>query len=247
GSVWVVTAGPTLSHVDDGGEVVARRAMTGVDRGAYVKQIGSMLVVGGRASHLLTAPDPKVPAPASDDPAVTAFDAVSHEVRWQWGRGVTAHVLGEENGVLVVEVARGENLSLVALDFAGHQRWSTDLPTRTTADMTLRDGTVIVRTASAVAGYDARTGARRWTRVLGAAFPVGFDLGAQPSVGERVLLGTTTALVALDPATGRAVSYPLPTAGSVGAFWPYEITVSGRSAIVETNTGAVLIALRPRL
>ncbi|MGN6722283.1 MAG: hypothetical protein ACTHJM_06700, partial [Marmoricola sp.] len=145
GSVWVVTAGPTLSHVDDGGEVVARRAMTGVDRAAYVKQIGSMLVVGGRASHLLTAPDPKVPAPASDDPAVTAFDAASHKVRWQWGRGVMAHVVGEENGVLVVEVARGEDLSLVALDFAGHQRWSTDLPTRTTADMTLRDGTVIVR------------------------------------------------------------------------------------------------------
>lgn len=247
GSVWVVTAGPALSHVDAKGEAGAPVEMTGVDRAAYLRQVGSTLVVGGRASHLLTAPDPKLPAPRADSSAITAFDAASHHVRWRWGNGLTAHVVGEASGRLIVEVARSGRLALVALDLDGRRRWSTDLPAAATADVALRDGIVLVRTSGSVSGYDIARGARRWTRAVGAAFPVGFDLGAQPQVGERVLLGTTAALVALDPASGRISSYPLPVSGSSTTFWPYELTASGRSVIVETNAGALLVALRPQV
>lgn len=245
GSVWVVTAGPALSHIDASGKVGAPVELTGVDRAGYLKQIGSTLVVGGRASHLLTAPDPRQLAP--DSSAITAFDAASHRVRWRWGKGLTAHVVGEANGRLIVEVARSGRLTLVALDLDGRQRWSTDLPVAATADVALRDGVVLVRTTRTVSGYDAAGGARRWTRAVGTAFPVGFDLSVQPRVGKHVLLGTTTALVSLDPASGSIRSYALPVSGSSTTFWPYELTASGCSVIVETNAGAMLVALRPQV
>lgn len=249
GSTWLVTAGPTLSRISGSGRVLTQIGFRGVDRASFVREVGGLLVVGGRASHLLSAPDPRAPAPPSDAPAITAFDAASLTVRWQWGRGTTAHVLGVVGDQLLVEVVDKGALTLRALDLQGHQRWSTSLPTGTTADLTLRGGRiVVVRSASTISGYDTTTGDRRWTRSLaGTAFPYGFDLSAQPNVGEQALLGTTNALLAVDPQTGRITTYPLPTDGAATTFWPYEIAVSGRSAIVETNAGAVLVALRPQL
>ena len=248
-STWVVTAGDTLSHVDAEGRVDTSVALTGVDRAAYAAQIGSLLVVGGRPSHLLTAPDPTVPAPPAGAPAVTGFDAASLAVRWRWGRGLVAHVVGQAGRSLIVEVVNHGTLALVALDLDGRERWRTDLPQGTTADMTLRDRIVVARSARTLSGYDAATGARRWTRELGAgqAFPFGLDLSTQPDVGAHLLVGTTTALVSIDPRTGATRTYPLPSSGSSTTFWPYEIVVSAGSAIVETNTGAVLVALSPHV
>jgi len=75
----------------------------------------------------------------------------------------------------------------------------------------------------------------------GQVFPYGFDLAAQPHLGGRIVLGTTAAVVLLDPATGAARSYRLPIDGT--NYWPYEIAVSGGSAIIETNVGAVLVTV----
>lgn len=251
GSVWVVTVGPTLSHLSADGTVLAQTDLTGVDRADSVTQVGSLLMVGGRANHLLTAPDPQMAAPRSDAAVLTAFDGTSMKVRWQWGRGLTAHVLGAANGQVLVEVARDGRLGLVALDRDGQQRWAVALPEGTTADMALRASMriVIIRSAHTISGYDARNGARRWTRTLAPAsdFPYGFDLETQASVAGHLLLATTSALVSIDPTTGLLASYALPTDGSATTFWPYEVTISGGSAIVETNTGAVLVALRSRV
>jgi hypothetical protein len=248
-SVWAVTAGPTLSHVDAHGVVESSWAPAGVDRAAFVTQIGSVLVVGGRASHLLTAPDPKVPGSSADGPVVSAFDATSRRVLWRWGRGEAAHVVGQAGDHLIVEVASKGGLELVALGVDGRQGWTVGLPMGTTADMTLRGGrTIIVRSAQTLSGYDAMTGARRWSRGLrDTTFPDGFDLSTQPTLGGRVLLGTTTALLAIDPRTGDIGRFALPLDRASTTFWPYEIVVSGHSAIVETNAGAVLVALRPQL
>lgn len=250
GSVWLVTAGPTLSRVDARGAVVSSDRLVGVDRAAFVKQIGAVLVVGGRAGHLLMAPDPRMPAPSAGSPVLSAFDARSGSVLWRWGAGDLAHIVGQAGDQLLVEVARKGRLELIAVGLDGRQRWTVTLPAGTTADMTLRDAgrMLLVRSARVLEGYDALTGARRWSRDLaGTALPDGFDLGAQPNAGDRVLLGTTAALLALDPRTGDIARYALPPAGSATTYWPYEIAVSARSAIVETNVGAVLVALRPRL
>ena len=247
GSVWVVTAGPTLSRLDAHGKVLNQKQAVGVDRGASVLQLGSLLVVGGRASHLLAAPDPTAPPPAHDAFAVTGFDVGSLGVRWRWGRGLTVHVLGAVGESVVVEIAKPGGIQLVSLDLSGRPRWAVDLPAGTTADTALRAGTVVVRSARTLSGYDATSGAQRWTRPLppSVAFPLGFDLAVQPSVGDRMLLGMTSGLVILDPRTGRSSTYALP-AGASATFWPYETVVSADSAIVETNAGAVLVALRPR-
>ncbi|MGN6160404.1 MAG: outer membrane protein assembly factor BamB family protein [Marmoricola sp.] len=246
GSTWVVTAGPTLAKVDASGRATKPQALSGADRAAYVRQIGSLLIVGGRASHLLAAPDPKAARPRADQPAVIAFDAQSLQPRWRWGSGLTAHVVGETGGLLLVEVARPQGSDVAAVDLTGHQRWATKLPGTTTPDMIIdsRTHTLVVRTARSVSGYDAITGRLRWTRTLGAVFPDGFDLAAQARLGDRILLATKQALVALDPATGRTRDYPLPTDGS-GTYWPYEVVVSGPSLILETNAGAVLVSDLP--
>lgn len=247
GSVWVVTAGPTLSHVDAHGLVGPPTTLVGVDQAAFVKQIGSMLVIGGRASHELTAPDPRLATPHAGRPVLSAFDVVSRRVLWQWGEGGAAYVVGQSGDHLLVELETRGRLVLVALGLDGRRRWSVALPWGTTADMTVRGGIVVVRSARNLDGYDATTGAHRWSRGLtGTAFPDGFDLGAQPAFGRRILLGTTNALLAIDPGTGSVIRYPLP-AGAATTFWPYEIAISGHSAIVETNVGAVLVALHPQL
>lgn len=243
-STWLVSAGPTLTHLDARGRVTARAPRAAIDRGAFVRQVGSLVVVGGRAAWLLTAPDPRIPG--SKGPALAALDAVTLRPRWTWGRGVQAHVLGDSGGLVVVEVARARGLSLVALDLAGRERWSVALPAGTTADMALIRpwGTVLVRSDRSLAAYDARNGSTRWTRSLAAtaAFPDGFDLSTQPVVGNEALIGARSALVTV-AGDGRIKRYPLPEQGS--DFWPYEMAVSGREAIVETDAGAVLVALRP--
>lgn len=244
GSMWVGTAGPTLDELNARGEVTRSMPIKGVDRAAYVREVGSLLIVGGRASHLLAAPDPKLPGPAG--PVVTAFDARTMRMQWQWGRGRSAHVVGENGGLLMVEVAEPQGLTVIGLDLNGRQRWRTSVPPGTTADMALVSGTLLVRTADTISGYEPATGARRWTRALGRVFPDGFELDAQPTLGSKVLLATKSALIALDPATGNSARYALPTDGSAPTFWPYEVVISGRSAIVETNAGAVLVALPAR-
>lgn len=240
GSTWLVSAGPTLTHLDASGRVRVQQAARGIDRGTFVKQVGSLLLVGGRASSLLTAPDARIPA--STGPVLSALDAVSLRPRWTWGRGRTAHVIGEAEGLIVIEVADRSRLSLVAIDLTGRQRWRVALPAGTTADTAWLPSwrTVLVRSERAVSAYDLGTGSRRWTHALGIALPDGFDLRAQPQIGSRLLLGATTALVLVN-ASGRMKQYSLPRAST--DFWPYEIAVSGRDAVLETNVGAVLIAL----
>lgn len=243
-STWLVSAGPTLTHLDAHGRVLAQAPEKDIDRGAFVRQVGSMVLVGGRAASLLTAPDPRLPAPTG--PAVAGLDAATLRPRWTWGRGSSAHVLGEASGLVLVEIADAAGLSLVALDLEGHQRWRVALPSETTADLALVAswGTVLARSDRAITAYDARNGSRRWTVPIGtAAFPDGFDLSAQPAIsGQELLLGTKSALVVVD-GRGRTRRYPLPVDGT--DFWPYEIAVSGRDGVIETNAGAVLVALRP--
>lgn len=243
-STWIVSAGPTLTHLDAHGRALARARVGDIDRGTFVKQIGRLLVVGGRAASLLTAPESRFPLPHGA--AVAGLDASTLRRRWTWGAGLATHVLGESAGLVMVEVATPAGLSLVALDLAGHERWRTVLAAGTTADMVLLKSwsTVLVRSDRGITALDARTGTLRWTRTLGAApFPDGFDLSAQPLVGQEVLLGTRSALVVVD-VEGRITRYGLPSGTD---FWPDAIAISGRAAVLETGAGAVLVALRPQV
>jgi hypothetical protein len=73
-------------------------------------------------------------------------------------------------------------------------------------------------------------------------FPYGFDLDAAPMLdGHHLLLGTTTAVRALDLDTGALRTYPLPTDGISTTYWPYQLAVAGRLVVVVTNTGAVAL------
>jgi outer membrane protein assembly factor BamB len=216
------------------------RTLAGVDRGDAASALGSVVVVGGRPAFELD--DPAVRAPSG--PALTALDIASGRPRWTWGAGARVHVLGVAGDDLVLEQQDGPAHRLVALDAAGRASWSVAAPAGT-SDVALRAGVVVARTPAALVGLDASTGRVRWRAGYPARpqfFPYGFDLDAQPMLdADHLLLGTTTAVRALDLDTGRMTAYPLPTDGINTTYWPYQLAVSGDLVTVVTNTGAVVL------
>jgi outer membrane protein assembly factor BamB len=216
------------------------RTLAGVDRGESATPLGAVVVVGGRPAFELD--DPSVPPPRGA--ALTALDPATGRTAWTWGGGRRVHVLGATDDELVLAEQGGAGRRLLGLDGAGRERWSAAAPAGTT-DLALRAGVVVARTPRALVGLDARTGRVRWRLPYPDRprfFPYGFDLDAAPMLdGHHLLLGTTTAVRALDLDTGALRTYPLPTDGISTTYWPYQLAVAGRLVVVVTNTGAVAL------
>jgi outer membrane protein assembly factor BamB len=146
---------------------------------------------------------------------------------------------------LVVLVERGPGgVRMFALSDEGIERWSTK-PVDAAYEATLRGGTVVMKSAGALYGYDAVSGRLLWTKAVPTDrtfFPYGFTLSQMPSLDEEhVLMPTTSALVVLDVRDGSQVSYPLPTDGISTTYWPYQLAVTQDAIGVITNTGGVVV------
>ena len=57
---------------------------------------------------------------------------------------------------------------------------------------------------------------------------------------DHALIGSTTALHALDLSDGSMTPAALPTDGINTTYWPYQLAVSDGLIAVATNTGAVV-------
>jgi hypothetical protein len=116
-------------------------------------------------------------------------------------------------------------------------------------EATLRDGVVVMKSASALYGYDAATGKQLWTEKVPTDrtyFPYGFTLGQMPSLDDtHVLVPTTTDLVVLDVRDGSQRPYPLPVDGINTTYWPYQLLATPDLLGVMTNTGAVVARRQP--
>jgi outer membrane protein assembly factor BamB len=143
-----------------------------------------------------------------------------------------------------VIVERGPGgVRMLALSDDGTQRWSTE-PEDAAYETTLRDGVVVMKSASALYGYDAQTGEQLWKKPVPTDrtyFPYGFTLGQMPSLDDaHLLVPTTTDLVVLDVHDGSQVTYPLPVDGINTTYWPYQLLATPDLLGVVTNTGAVV-------
>ena len=153
------------------------------------------------------------------------------------------HVVGVDSGrVVAVERGTGE-VRLFALSESGQEVWSTP-PQDAAYEATLRDGVVVMKSASALYGYDDETGKQLWNEKVPTDrtyFPYGFSLAQMPSLDDtHVLVPTTTALVALDVHDGSETDHPLPVDGINTTYWPYQLLATPDLLAVVTNTGAVV-------
>lgn len=217
------------------------RSYAGMDRADYLGPLADGLVVAGGSEEFRLADRPGT----KGGPVITAVDGATGKPAWQWRAepGVTAHVVGVDEGLVVV-VERGPGgVRLLALSGDGTERWST-APTDAAFESTLRGDTVVMKSAAALFGYDATTGQPRWRTDVPTDrtyFPYGFSLDQMPSLDEgHVLMPTTTALVVLDVQDGTQVSYPLPVDGISTTYWPYQLAVTPDAIAVVTNTGGVV-------
>lgn len=232
-----------LSSLDgDDGAVRWSHVVEGVDRGDYVSSAWQgVVVVGGRPSHELAEP------PSADAEVIAGVDEETGEVRWRHAvsPGATASVAGDRDGQVVVRESGPGGHRLVMLDHeTGEQRWEAG-GIAANADLAVRGGVLLVRTAEALAGRHLGTGRELWrtpVRQQPQAFPYGFRLAQQPMLDDgHLLLGATDALVRLRLSDGHQERWELPTDGVSTTFWPYRVALSGASLAVATNTGAVLV------
>jgi len=224
------------------GKEVWSRSYSGLARADYLGPLTDQLVVAGGSEEFQLAeqaPD------AKGGPAIAALDAGDGSPAWSWSAepGAIAHVVGVDSGLVVV-VERGPGgVRMLALSDDGTQRWSTE-PEDAAYETTLRDGVVVMKSASALYGYDAQTGEQLWKKPVPTDrtyFPYGFTLGQMPSLDDaHLLVPTTTDLVVLDVHDGSQVTYPLPVDGINTTYWPYQLLATPDLLGVVTNTGAVV-------
>jgi outer membrane protein assembly factor BamB len=224
------------------GEETWSRSHAGVGRADYLGPLTDELVlVGGSEEFRLAeqAPD------AKGGPVISAIDAGDGSPEWTWSadKGSVAHVVGiDAEQAVVVERGPG-GVRMFALSAAGEEGWSIE-PEDAAYEATLRDGVVVMKSASALYGYDAESGDQLWRKPVPTDrtyFPYGFTLGQMPSLdADRVLVPTTTDLVALDVHDGDEVRYALPVDGINTTYWPYQLVATDDLLGVVTNTGAVV-------
>lgn len=246
--------GDLLTALPDGGKVavtrlaagsgdeVWSRSYSGVARADYLGPLTDDLVVAGGSEEFRLAeqaPD------AKGGPAITAIGVSDGNPEWTWSAdaGAVAHVVGVDSGrVLVVERGK-DGVRMFALSERGTQEWSVQ-PEDAAYEATLRDGVVVMKSASALYGYDDETGELLWKKAVPTDhtyFPYGFTLGQMPSLDdEHVLVPTTSELVVLDVHDGSRKAYPLPVDGISTTYWPYQLLVTSDLLGVVTNTGAVV-------
>jgi hypothetical protein len=225
----------------NGGRQWTRR-YAGMDRADYLGPLTDDLVIAGGSEEYRLADQPKTEA----GPVITAVHGTDGRPAWSWDAdaGTTAHVVGVAAGLVVV-VERGPGgVRMFALSDEGIERWSTK-PVDAAYEATLRGGTVVMKSAGALYGYDAVSGRLLWTKAVPTDrtfFPYGFTLSQMPSLDEEhVLMPTTSALVVLDVRDGSQESYPLPTDGISTTYWPYQLAVTQDAIGVITNTGGVVV------
>jgi hypothetical protein len=224
------------------GTKIWSRSFAGLDRADYLGPLTDQLVLaGGTEEFRLADQAPKAEA----GPAITALDVSDGSPAWTWSAAADTlvHVVGVADG-RVLAVRRGaDGVHLFALSDSGAEEWSI-VPQDAAFESTLRDGVVVMKSASALYGYDAATGTQLWTQKVPTDrtyFPYGFTLGQMPSLDDtHVLVPTTTDLVVLDVHDGSRQSYPLPVDGINTTYWPYQLLVTPDLLGVMTNTGAVV-------
>jgi outer membrane protein assembly factor BamB len=228
------------------GDRLWTRSYTGMGRADYLGPLTDGLVVAGGSEEYRLADQDKTKGGA----VITAVHAATGKTAWSWGAepGATAHVVGVDAGLVVVVERGPAGVRMFALDDTGSERWSTE-PVDAAYEATLRGGTVVMKSSSALYGYDAASGQLRWRTDVPTDrtfFPYGFTLSQMPSLdADHVLMPTTTALVVLDLADGSQQSHPLPTDGISTTYWPYQLAVTQDAIGVVTNTGGVVARRLP--
>ena len=231
-----------LTRLSGAGEKIWSRGYAGVDRADFLGPLTDDLVLaGGTEEYRLAeqAPD------ADGGPAITAVEVSDGNPAWTWGADPDAlvHVVGVEDGHAIAVERSPDGVRLFALSDTGEELWSTE-PEDAAYEATLRDGVVVMKSASALYGYDASSGEQLWKKAVPTDrtfFPYGFTLGQMPSLdADHVLMPTTADLVVLDVHDGTQRAYPLPVDGINTTYWPYQLVVTGDVLGVVTNTGAVV-------
>lgn len=229
--------GPRLTRLDvRSGRPVWSRPLTGIDRGAYVGDLGNGLaLVGGRASYQIG--DPQTPQPPGS--ALVAVDERTGSVRWRY-HGDQVHVIGRGGGLVLLRQGSG----LVGLETDGRVRWRRSAAALG-SDFATAGTMMVANTGRAFVGIDPRTGRERWRTPYPKSpqyLPYGFVLAAQPMLDARqLLIGGTTGLHSLDVRTGRVHTYALPIDGINTTYWPYQVVLTSRLLAVVTNTGGVVL------
>jgi hypothetical protein len=229
------------------GEKTWSRSYDGVSRADYLGALTDDLVlVGGTEEFRLAEQAPE----STGGSAIRALQASDGSPEWSWtaDEGSLVHVVGVDSGrVIAVERSTG-GVRLFALSDDGEELWSID-PEDAAYEATLRDGVVVMKSAAALYGYDDETGELLWKEKVPTDrtyFPYGFTLGQMPSLdGGRVLVPTTSELLALDVHDGSKEAYPLPVDGINTTYWPYQLLATSDLLGVVTNTGAVVARREP--
>ena len=229
-----------LAH--DTGTAVWSRRSTSLSRADYVGPLTDTLVVAGGVEEYRLADQ----APSTKGgPAIAALHAADGDPAWTWSAdaGSSAHVVGVADGRVLVSERRSDGVRLFALSSSGDEEWSIE-PEDAAYEATLRDGVVVMKSASALYGYDAATGEQLWRRGVPTDrtyFPYGFSLDQMPSLDDtHVLMPTTADLVVLDVHDGTEVRHPIPVDGISTTYWPYQLLATPDLLGVVTNTGAVI-------
>jgi outer membrane protein assembly factor BamB len=224
------------------GEEVWSRSYAGVARADYLGPLGDDLVVAGGSEEFRLA---EQSSDAKGGPTITAIEAADGSPAWTWSadKGAVAHIVGVDSGLVVVVERGAGGMRMLALSGDGEEQWSVP-PEDAAFEATLRDGVVVMKSAGALYGYDARDGEKLWKEPVPTDrtyFPYGFTLGQMPSLdADHVLLPTTTSLEVLDVHDGSRVSYALPVDGINTTYWPYQLLATDQLLGVVTNTGAVV-------
>ena len=224
------------------------RELSGTGRADFLTPLtGDLALAGGVEEYRLAEPAPR----SSAAPVITAFSTVDGRAAWTWASGAdtAAHVVGVGGGRVLVTVRSRNGSRLLALDAKdGSVLWQRT-PRNGAFEATLRGGVVLMRSPAGLDAYSVSEGRPLWALPVPkdrTYFPYGFVLDQMPSLdADRVLVPTTTALLALDVRTGTTTTYPLPTDGLSTTYWPYQLLVTDDLLGVVTNTGGVLARRAP--
>lgn len=231
-----------LTRLSDSGGRTWSRDFDGVGRADYLGQLGEDLVlVGGTEEFRLAEQDVETRAGSM----IRALEASDGNPAWSWSgeAGSLVHVVGVSGDRVIVTERSSDGVRLFALSDDGEELWST-VPEDLAFEATLRNGMVVMKSRAALYGYDSATGSLEWEVAVPTDrtfFPYGFTLGQMPSLDDdRVLVPTTTELVALDVRDGSQEAFPLPVDGISTTYWPYQLLATPDLLGVVTNTGGVV-------
>lgn len=231
-----------ITRLSDSGERTWSRTFDGVGTGDYLGQLDDDLVLVGGTEEFRLA---EQALDTEAGPVIRALEASDGNPAWSWNgdAGTVVHVVGVTDGRVVVTERSADGVRLFALSGQGEELWST-VPEDAAFEATLRNGMVLMKSAAALYGYDSATGSLEWEVEVPTDrtyFPYGFTLGQMPSLdADRVLVPTTTELVALDVHDGSQEAFPLPVDGISTTYWPYQLLATPDLLGVVTNTGGVV-------